>query len=73
MSYADFMNQPWLVVLVSILAVWDGVWKAVALWHAGRNAHLGWFIALCIFNTLGILPIIYIFAVGRPALRASRS
>jgi len=45
--------------------VWSMAWKGVALWRAGRNAHLGWFIALFIINTLGILPIIYIFAFSR--------
>jgi hypothetical protein len=49
----------WLIV---VLAVWEAAWKGVALWRAGRNAHLVWFICLFIFNTLGILPIIYIFA-----------
>jgi hypothetical protein len=37
----------------------------VALWRAGRNAHLAWYICIFIFNTLGILPIIYIFAFSR--------
>jgi hypothetical protein len=48
----------WLPLLI----VWEAAWKGVALWRAGRNAHLVWFICLFIFNTLGILPIIYIFA-----------
>jgi hypothetical protein len=49
----------WLIVL---LVVWEAAWKGVALWRAGKNAHLAWFVCLFIFNTLGILPIIYIFA-----------
>jgi len=53
----------WLVTLLVI--VWSMAWKGVALWRAGRNAHLVWFIVLFIFNTLGILPIIYIFAFSR--------
>ena len=48
--------------LIPLLVVWEAAWKGVALWRAGRNAHLVWFICLFIFNTLGILPIIYIFA-----------
>jgi hypothetical protein len=48
--------------LIPLLVVWEMAWKGVALWRAGRNGHLVWFICLFIFNTLGILPIIYIFA-----------
>jgi hypothetical protein len=59
---ACIASVPWLVPLLIILIAWDVVWKGVALWRAGRNAHLAWFICLFIFNTLGILPIIYIFA-----------
>jgi len=53
----------WLVI--SLAVVWEMAWKGVALWRAGRNAHLVWFIVMFIFNTLGILPIIYIFAFSR--------
>jgi hypothetical protein len=64
------LTHPLVLVLVFLLVVWEGVWKGIALWHAGRNRHLAWFIVMCILNTAGILEIIYIFAVGRPALRA---
>ncbi len=68
-SSVDFAH-PLVLVLLFVLIVWEGVWKAIALWHAGRNRHLAWFILLFILNTAGILEIIYIFAVGRPALEA---
>ena len=51
--------------LIPLLIVWEVAWKGVALWRAGRNAHLVWFICLFIFNTVGILPIIYIFAFSK--------
>jgi len=50
----------WLICLIVILAIWDAVWKLVALWKAARNNHLPWFIFIAFFNTVGILPIIYI-------------
>ena len=53
----------WLAI--SLAVVWSMTWKGIALWRAGRNAHLGWFIALFIVNTLGILEIIYIFAFSQ--------
>ena len=50
------------VAVVVLLAIWDGVWKLIALWKSARHNQLGWFICLAIFNTAGILPIIYILA-----------
>lgn len=50
----------WLMPLLIILAVWDGVWKLIALWKAARNNELAWFICIALLNTVGILPIIYI-------------
>jgi hypothetical protein len=51
---------PWLIPLIAIVAIWDTVWKLIAMWKAARNNHLAWFICIFIFNTIGILPIIYI-------------
>jgi hypothetical protein len=50
----------WFIPLIVICALWDAVWKLIGMWRAGRNNELGWFIRIAIFNTLGILPIIYI-------------
>ena len=52
---------PYIIALIVIIALWDAVWKAIALWKAGRNNQLAWFIVLLILNTAGILPILYIF------------
>jgi methionyl-tRNA synthetase len=46
------------------LLAWGLVWKAIALWKAARRGQLGWYIALVVINTVGILEIIYIFAVA---------
>ena len=54
-----------MFLIIPLAVVWEGAWKGVALWRAGRNARLAWFICLFIFNTVGILPIIYIFAFSR--------
>ena len=60
----NFCNHPrltmFLIVIIVILALFDAVMKAIALWKAGRNNHLLWFIFIAIFNTIGILPIIYL-------------
>ena len=47
-------------LLLIVLLLWETVWKAIAMWKAARNNHLAWYICLLIFNTVGILPILYI-------------
>jgi len=51
--------------IIPIVAVWDGVWKAIASWKAARNGQLAWFICIIIINTVGILPIIYILGFSK--------
>lgn len=53
-------NYGFLIPLLSILFVWELVWKLIALWKAGRNNQLAWFIVIALVNTVGILPIIYL-------------
>jgi methionyl-tRNA synthetase len=55
------MMQPfWFMSSLFLLMIWETVWKGFALWFAGKNEHKGWFIAIFILNTAGILPIIYL-------------
>jgi len=49
-----------LLILIIPLAIWDGIWKLIALWKSARNDQQAWFICIAIFNTVGILPILYI-------------
>lgn len=35
--------------------------KGIALWKAAKQEQKGWFIALMIFQTLGILELVYLF------------
>ena len=46
--------------ILLLLAVWEAVWKGIALWKAAKNNQMGWYICILIFNTVGILPILYI-------------
>lgn len=52
-------------VWIYFLLVWTMTWKAIGSWKAARNGHLIWFLAIFIINTVGILPIIYIFFFQR--------
>ena len=45
------------------LILWSLFWKGLALWHASQKKQEWWFIILLIVNTMGILEIIYLFAV----------
>lgn len=49
-----------LMPVIIILIIWEAIWKLIAMWKAGRNNHLAWFICITLINTVGILPIIYI-------------
>ena len=48
------------VVLLAVIVLWEAVWKGIAMWRAGRNNQLIWFVCFLIFNTAGILPIVYL-------------
>lgn len=51
------LQNPWVIVAI---LVWTLPWKGMALWKAARRGHLGWFLAILVFNTLAILEIIYL-------------
>ena len=59
-GYFPGVLSPGLIAALIVLAVWEIVWKAIALWKCGRNNQLVWFIFIAILNTIGILPIIYL-------------
>lgn len=48
----------WLFV---VIAVWSFVWKLLSMWKSARKKQVGWFIALALLNTVGILQILYYF------------
>ena len=69
MNFPDWISSfVWVFV---ILGIWEAAWKAIALWKAARNSHLAWFICIMIFNTVGILPIIYIFGFSKKKISSS--
>jgi Family of unknown function (DUF5652) len=62
-----------IVITLILVALWDGVWKLIAMWKSARHNQLAWFICLAIFNTAGILPIFYIllFEKSQPSTSAT--
>jgi hypothetical protein len=63
MSYLNQLTQSaWILYP---LIIWSVVWKGLALWYAARAGQKTWYVVLLILNTVGILEIIYIFAVAK--------
>ena len=54
-----------VVAFLSLVSIWSLVWKGLALWKSSKKNNLIWFIVLLIFNTLGILEILYIFVFSK--------
>lgn len=66
-----WLSSPLMVgwgLLIIVFALWSIVWKGMALWKSARLGHKGWFIALLIINTAGILEILYIYVFSKPKL-----
>ena len=61
---AAFTSQPWFVPVALIVLVWTLVWKGFALWRAAKDDSKLWFVLMLILNTLGVLEIVYIFALS---------
>ena len=57
-GFGSFVGPGLLLILI-----WSLFWKGLALWHAGRRGQPWWFVVMLIVNTVGILEIIYLFAV----------
>ena len=50
--------------VLAAVVVWGLVWKAVSFWHAARDGRKGWYTALGLVNSAGILDAIYIFGIS---------
>tara|TARA_Y100000389_G_scaffold106330_1_gene103290 strand:- start:945 stop:1118 length:174 start_codon:yes stop_codon:yes gene_type:complete len=50
-----------MYLVLILLLIWEIYWKAQALWIAARNSHKNYFILILIINSIGILPIYYLY------------
>lgn len=53
------------LIVIVLTTIWTLFWKGYALWTAVKNNHKGWFVAVLILNTFGILDIIYLFWIAK--------
>lgn len=56
---------PLQITLISLAVAWTLPWTGISLWKAARRKDYAWFVILLLVHTLGILDIIYIFAVSK--------
>jgi len=63
---------PTTITLIIIAVVWSSVWKAFALYRAGKLTDPIWFVLLFLVNTLGILEMFYLFISSRRASRVQQ-
>jgi len=61
----NLFNSDYMPIIIILTALWTIPWKGVSLWKAARNGSIVWFFILLIFNTLGILDMIYIFIFSK--------
>ena len=61
--FLDKFGEMGVYVLLVVL-IWSVVWKGFALWRAAKRDSKGWFVALLLLNTAGILDILYLYKIS---------
>ncbi len=60
-------------IIFALLVIWSVVWKGLALWKAAHEESKGWFVALLVINTFGILEILYLYVFSKKSGNSSSS
>jgi methionyl-tRNA synthetase len=58
----QFLSQPQMVLP---FILWSIFWKGLALWKSASKRQLVWFVILLLFNSLGLLEILYILYLNK--------
>ena len=61
-----------VLALVAVISIWTLVWKGLALWKSANKKSIPWFIILLIFNTVGILEILYLFIFSKMSFKGKK-
>jgi len=67
------LENPWVLIIFAVLIFLEVILKYISLWRSARNDQLAWFVVLCIFNTLGILPLIYLIWFGKRKITGTQA
>ncbi len=62
---ASYLSTLYTEPVIYFVFIWTLFWKGFGLWYAGKNKQKYWFIAMFLLNTVGILPIIYLFIFSK--------
>ncbi|MDD2909822.1 MAG: DUF5652 family protein [Candidatus Pacebacteria bacterium] len=54
-----------------IIGLFELVLKGIALWQAAKRGEKGWYISILVFNTVGLLPLIYILFFSKKDVNKS--
>ena len=60
LMYEFYQYPATFLVMLALLSAWEMVWKGFGLWHSAQNKQKGWYVAMLLLNTAGLLPIIYL-------------
>jgi hypothetical protein len=52
-------------IFIGIIAIWDLVWRCIGVYRSTKNNQPIWSIAFVLFQTIGILPIVYLLFFQR--------
>ena len=52
-------------IVFGIVVIWALAWKCWALWESARKGQKGWFLALFVISSFGVLEAIYIFFIAK--------
>jgi hypothetical protein len=63
-DFFAMFQEPGFLIAFAVLGVWTLIWKGFALWRAARDESKVWFVILLLVNTLGVLEIVYLFAIS---------
>ena len=55
------LSSWWIAV-----AVWEMIWKGIAMWRAAKHEQKYWFLACFVVNSAGILPLVYLWLFQKP-------
>ncbi len=67
------ISTGWIFALMIIVSIWSLVWKGFALWKSANKKSIPWFVVLLIFNTIGILDILYIFVFSKITFKTKKT
>jgi uncharacterized membrane protein len=54
-----------VISILAIVLLWSTFWKLFSMWKSARKGSIIWFIVIALTNTIGILPILYIYVFSK--------